>query len=174
MLINTVPLPSTHLLQRKKISCFSHFQTLCSWSNTPVQGPLFQGSALCLAIIIWALLPRWEPGGLPFMGLQKVRHNWTCMHVICTLRSLFVFSQRTYVIMAPNTYIQKNELIWDWILVEGEVRPPFNELHKVCSKTETSEFRKGQCMDPILLTQRGSLRKGQLERAGREGQEGRN
>ena len=144
MLINTVPLPSTHLLQRKKISCFSHFQTLCSWSNTPVQGPLFQGSALCLAIIIWALLPRWEPGGLPFMGLQRVRHNWTCMHVICTLRSLFVFSQRTYVIMAPNTYRTIH-----WTSVAFNFQPFYNltRIHSLATpfvfKLITSIWNKG-------------------------------
>lgn len=63
------------------------------------------------------------------------------------------FSQRTHVIVAKNTYIQKNEpnLRISRTLAGGELRQPFNALHKVSSKTETSEFRKGQCMDPILL-----------------------
>ena len=42
--------------------------------------------ATCFSILAWKIPWSEEPGGLPSLGLQKVRHDWACMHITFVLK----------------------------------------------------------------------------------------
>ena len=41
-----------------------------------LENPLEKDMATCSSILSWKILWAQEPGGLQFMGLQRVGHNW--------------------------------------------------------------------------------------------------
>ena len=55
------------------------------WFKRNLSGT-YSGMATCSCILAWRIPWTEEPGGLQFMGSQRVRHNWSdlaCMHALC-------------------------------------------------------------------------------------------
>ena len=62
-----------------------------SWED-----PLERGMAIHSSIIAWKIPRTEEPGELQSMGLQRVRHDWACMHDYLILWSFIVSQLRAW------------------------------------------------------------------------------
>ena len=87
------------------------------------------------SVLAWRIPGTGEPGGLPSMGLHRVRHDWSDLAALCiphllsplicgwTLRlfpSLFVVNYNAAVNMGVNIYLQESDII-SFVCINPEV-----------------------------------------------------
>ena len=62
------------------------------------------------SVLAWRILGMGEPGGLPFMGSHRVRHNWSDLAAgshICLYVFLFIFVSQTWTYHIPPRSVPK-------------------------------------------------------------------
>ena len=63
-------------------------QEMWVWSLSQ-DDPLEEEMAICSSILAWKIPHTEEPGGLEPMGLQRVGHDWTGMHILVLLTPFY-------------------------------------------------------------------------------------
>ena len=74
----------------KSLSATQEKQEMLVWS-LDWEGPLEEGMATHSTILSWRIPWTEEPGGLQFMGSQRVVHNWATEHSTATYSTIYIF-----------------------------------------------------------------------------------
>ena len=67
------------------------------------EDPLEKEMAIHSSILAWKIPWTEEPGGLQFMGLERVGHDWACMHVMSYQLAQSLYKKQSYLI--PRIFI---------------------------------------------------------------------
>ena len=124
------------------------------------KGPLEEGMATHFSILSWRIPWKGEPGGLQYMALQRIRHDWSVLACTHTRYSLgkweFATKSRVWVVVLktawkqqcqgeilPNTFYQKSCWRKGWVIQHQSRdagRCGTQWAIKLWSETEDEEF----------------------------------